>query len=408
MKYRLIDLLCCPQCNGALELKTYMMRPSGQVTAVASAEQPRCSRLCARFQHHPSQTSPEECSRCYQDEIVEGHLTCNDCKIAYPIINNIPRLLPPALLAESLAHYHSDFLKRHHKDFPSMQIPISHEKKKVATLHAFSYQWTTFLKNFDYFSDIFLSFTHPFVKQEDFKGKIVLEIGCGSGRPASIACSFGAEVVAVDLSEAVESAQQMASHYPMLHVVQADAYALPFHSNLEVDFVYSVGVIQHLPNPHEGLQGIARLVKPGRRIIIWVYGIREFWYRPIDLLRKLTVRLPFRFLHVFSYILAVFSELFLLIPYRLLSKIPYMHTLAEKIPGRIYARFPFKENVLGWFDRLGAPVTCYFSRDQVENMLLAAGFSSIQVVARPGASASWVAQGIRVVNHESPGKADLA
>jgi len=400
MKYRLVDLLCCPQCGGSLELEAYQMRSSIEAIGV-STERQRCTKLCARYAHHPSQTNPEACSRCYQDEIVEGRLFCNACNIAYPIINNIPRLLTVGLLSESLAHYHTDFLQRHPKEFATLSIPSLHEGKKVATLHAFSYQWTTFLKNFDYFSEIFLSFVHPFLKSQDFEGKTVLEVGCGSGRPASVAASFGAEVIAVDLSEAVESAQQMASHYPMLHVVQADAYALPFRSNLEVDFVYSVGVIQHLPNPQAGLLSIARLVQPGRRIIIWVYGVREFWYRPIDLLRKLTIRLPFRILHVFSFCLALLSELFLLIPYRILSKIPGTRTLAERIPGRIYARFPFKENVLGWFDRLGAPVTCYFTRDQVENMLLAAGFASIQVVARPGASASWVAQGIRVLTPET-------
>ncbi len=401
MKYRLVDLLCCPQCRGSLELAKYQMQLSDNISVVATTERPRCTELCARFNHHSDQTNPEECCSCYQNEIVEGRLFCNNCNIAFPIINNIPRLLTANLLTESLAHYHADFLKRYKKDFATLPKPSLHEGKKVATLHTFSYQWTTFLNNFDYFRDIFLSFVHPFITPQDFEGKTVLEVGCGSGRPACIASSFGAEVIAVDLSEAVESTQKMARHYPMLHVVQADAYALPFRSNLEVDFVYSVGVIQHLPNPQEGLRSIARIVQPGRRIIIWVYGVREFWYRPIDLLRKLTIRFPYRILHVFSYGLAILSELFFLIPYRILSKIPGMRCLAEWIPGRIYASFPFKENVLGWFDRLGAPVTYYFTRDQIENMLFEAGFASIQVVARPGASASWVAQGVRVLSHEN-------
>ena len=402
MKYRLVDLLSCPHCNGLLRLEPYQVCPDMDAK-VAAKPQPRCAQFCARYARHPSQTDPQDCVACYREDVAEGRLTCQGCGLAYPVINHIPRLLPANLLAESLAHYHSDFLRRHQGDFAAIPSAPSDERKKVSTLHAFSYQWTTFVKNFDYFRDIYLSFVHPFLGPQDFEGKTVLEVGCGSGRPASVAASFGAEVIAVDLSEAVESAQQMVRHYPMLHVIQGDAYALPLRTHLgQLDFAYSVGVIQHLPNPLEGLRSIARVIPPGRRLVIWVYGVREIWYRPIDWLRTFTTKLPFKVLHALSYVLAIVSELLLLTPYRILSKLPATRPWAERIPGRIYTRFPFKENVLGWFDRLGAPVTAYFTREEVETLLREAGFASIEVVARPGASASWVAQGVRFAPDESP------
>jgi hypothetical protein len=100
-------------------------------------------------------------------------------------------------------------------------------------------------------------------------------------------------------------------------------------------------------------------------------------------------------LHGLSIVLAIVSEVFLLIPYRILSRISITKKLADKIPGRIYANFPFRENVVGWFDRLGAPVTHYFSAADVRDMLADAGFQQIKVTARPGASASWIAQATR-------------
>jgi hypothetical protein len=63
------------------------------------------------------------------------------------------------------------------------------------------------------------------------------------------------------------------------------------------------------------------------------------------------------------------------------------------MPGRIYARLPFRENVLGWFDRLIAPVTQYFSRADVERSYAEAGFDQVELYARPDASTSWVGQG---------------
>jgi len=390
VKYRLLELVCCPACGNELRVEGF----ESEATAGLSALPPSvvCRRYCGLLNCAATNVQPNDCLKCYRTEIVAGKLYC-ECGENYPIIGGIPRLLPTALLAESLARYHRDFVDRYRDKFPKVELLQHGDDKKLATMHTFGYQWTTFVRNFDYFKEIFLSFVRPFLEPADFDQRLVLEVGCGSGRPASVASSFGAEVVAVDLSEAVQTAYGQSRHYPQLHVVQGDAYALPFRRCF--DFVYSVGVIQHLPDPAKAIQSIAHVVPQGHKLVIWVYGKRERWYQPIEWLRKLTVRIPYSWLRVLSYILAVLSEIALLIPYRLMSRIPFTQRLAEKIPGRIYAHFPFKENVLGWFDRLGAPVTHYFSKDEVERMLSNAGFAQIAVVGRPGASASWVAEAIR-------------
>jgi len=390
MKYRLLDLLRCPNCGGVLRLTSFRSEATSAV--IPDFDAPRCEIHCARHDATPRQVDAQACRDCYRTEITEGKLACT-CGETYPIVGGIPRMLPRELRDESLATYHREFLATHGEHFPSAQATFGGNAQKVATLHAFSYQWTTFTRNFEYFREIFLGFVRPFLEPKDFQGKVVLEVGCGSGRPASVAASFGAEVVGMDLSEAVQTAHSMTQHYPLMHVVQADAYAPPFRPGF--DFVYSVGVLQHIPNPYEAVKRISSVVQPGHRFVIWVYGVREFWYQPIDWLRRLTVHMPFRMLHALSYVLAVVSEIFLLIPYRILSRLPVTRRLAERIPGRIYARFPFKENVLGWFDRLGAPVTCYFSKPDVQRLLSDAGFEDIRIVSRPDASASWVAEGIK-------------
>ena len=49
--------------------------------------------------------------------------------------------------------------------------------------------------------DIFLEYTRTV--PSDFKGKLVLDGGCGNGRYAKLANDWGARVVAVDISSAV-------------------------------------------------------------------------------------------------------------------------------------------------------------------------------------------------------------
>lgn len=392
MKYRLLDILCCPECAGIFHLDVYKVENRDLHVKFLSSV--RCRHGCALYQSALHEKDHQVCINCYTKEIIEGKLACDACGNLYPIIKGVPRILAKPLLAESLATYHMDFRERYRNEFTALPImQEGRDKKKLDTFHAFSYQWTTFVSNFDYFRDIFLSFVHPFLGPEDFKDRLVLEVGCGSGRPASVAATFGAEIIGIDLSEAVQTAYSLTQRYPLLHVVQSDAYALPFRPCF--DFVYSVGVIHHLPDPAQALRSILKVLPPGNRLVIWVYGIREIWYKPVDWMRKITARLPFRMLHGLSILLAILSEIFLLTPYRILSSIPFTKNLAEKIPGRIYARFPFRENIVGWFDRLGAPVTNYFSKADVENMFKNANFREIKVSTRPGASASWVAQAKR-------------
>lgn len=388
MKYRLLEILCCPECGKDLKLDVFKSEPR-QAVDLPSFPSVRCRQWCARTATPPDRVKVEHCISCYATEIVEGVLECR-CGNVYPIIGGIPRILPKKLLLETLANYHKSFLRQHSERLRIHGASEVHSKEKIDTLHAFSYQWTTFVANFEYFRNIFLSFVRPFLEPRDFQNRLVLEVGCGSGRPASVASSFGAEVVAIDLSESVRTAHSMTKLYPMLHVVQGDAYSLPFKPCF--DFVYSVGVIQHLPAPDLAIRSISKVVPSGHRLVIWVYGIREFWYKPIDWLRKVTVNLPFPILHGLSVVLALLSEILLLIPYRILSRIPSTGKFSQRIPGRIYANFPFKENILGWFDRLGAPVTHYFTKDDVERMLIDSNFGNIRIVARPGASASWIAE----------------
>jgi SAM-dependent methyltransferase len=180
----------------------------------------------------------------------------------------------------------------------------------------------------------------------------------------------------------------MSQHVDGLHVVQGDAYRLPVQPRF--DFAYSVGVLQHILDPAAALRGMARVLAPGQRLVLWVYGVREAWYQPVEWLRRFTRRMPYPLVRALSHGLAILSELLLLVPYRILSRVPPLRRLAERIPGRIYARLPYRENVLGWFDRLIAPVTYYFSERDLRVLLEEAGFESVQLYARPDASASWV------------------
>ena len=79
-----------------------------------------------------------------------------------------------------------------------------------------------------------------------------------------------------------------------MQVLRASVYELSFEDHF--DLAFSIGVIHHLQDPGRALQRMARAVKPGGRVLIWVYGRENNgWLVSVlnPLRRMLFSRLPF-------------------------------------------------------------------------------------------------------------------
>jgi SAM-dependent methyltransferase len=137
------------------------------------------------------------------------------------------------------------------------------------------------------------------LRGEDLKGKLVLDVGCGMGRYAEVVSRWGARVVGIDLSAAVEAAAQNLDRYPAT-VFQADLFSLPFAQE-SFDYIYSLGVLHHTPDCEQAFKKLPPLLKAGGGIAIWVYSAYNKWYRSSDLYRNLTRRMPRKLLHSLCY-----------------------------------------------------------------------------------------------------------
>lgn len=115
------------------------------------------------------------------------------------------------------------------------------------------------------------------------------------GRFAEVCADAGAEVHAVDLSEAVVAAKANLARRRNVHVYQADIMALPFEAQ-SFDFIYSIGVLHHTPNTRKAFMQLVPLLRPGGRIAIWVYSQRLRLLFGSELLRVLTPHLSKRLL----------------------------------------------------------------------------------------------------------------
>jgi SAM-dependent methyltransferase len=128
---------------------------------------------------------------------------------------------------------------------------------------------------------------------EALRGACVLDAGCGMGRYLRVAARGGpALLVGLDVSEAVRAAHELAGGEPGVAVVQGDLLRTPFADGV-FDHIYSLGVLDHTPDPRRAFLELARLLKPGGRIVVWVYRKeRPFLERMKDLQRAVSTRLP--------------------------------------------------------------------------------------------------------------------
>ena len=101
-------------------------------------------------------------------------------------------------------------------------------------------------------------------------GKLVLDAGCGGGRYARLAGRFGARVIGVDLSTAVDKAAALCEELPGVAIAQADLLDLPL-AERAFDLAYSIGVLHHSPDPRRAFAEVAARVKPGGRLAVWLY-----------------------------------------------------------------------------------------------------------------------------------------
>jgi SAM-dependent methyltransferase len=256
---------------------------------------------------------------------------------------------------------------------------------KQKTADAFSWQWQHFTEMHDRYEEQFLDWIHP-ISPAFFKDKLVLDAGCGIGRHAYFAARYGAkEVIAMDLSGAVETAFRNIGELPNAHVVQADILAPPFRrapAPGQFDFIYSIGVLHHLPDPESGFRSLVACLRSGGTIFSWVYGHENnaIVHRMIDpFRRRVTTRMAPPVLRTIAFPLALVMHGLIKGVYR-----PLAGTAAiRRLPAHAYllslSGFTFRQNYNIVFDHLVAPTAFYIKREEFEAWFRRAGLQGVEL-----------------------------
>lgn len=318
------------------------------------------------------------CPNCQQKlaSLRNDELHCTQCGNTYPVTDDIPRLLSTEM----------------RRALAGEQVRGEIDERSVATAVSFGYEWNHFPEMRAEWEKNFWGYFAPHTP-ESFRGKRVLDAGCGTGRHAFHAARAGAEVWAVDLGSAIEVAHRNTADSGNVQTVQADLYNLPFAPE-SFDFVYSIGVLHHLPDPEGAFRNLLRYLKPGGRAHIYLYWkpegqpVKRALLDAVAGIRQITTRIPHRLLHWLSYPAAVVAFAGFVWPYQLLNAVG-LNTVAERLPMKQYAQYPFIVCVNDQFDRFSAPIENRYTRAEVRGWLERAELE--EIIVRP--NYGWCATG---------------
>jgi ubiquinone/menaquinone biosynthesis C-methylase UbiE len=149
-----------------------------------------------------------------------------------------------------------------------------------------------------YGEDEFDEFIEPFherlrangISPEVFRGARCLDAGCGGGRASVMMAQCGAaEVVGYDLSERnIETSRARARHRGLdqCSFVQGSLLDIPFE-DASFDIVWCNGVLHHTEDPDKGLAEITRVLRPGGRLWLYLYGSGGIYWFMADWVRAL-------------------------------------------------------------------------------------------------------------------------
>lgn len=225
------------------------------------------------------------------------------------------------------------------------------------------------------------------------QGAAVLDAGCGPGFfTRSIAEHEAKLVIGVDINEAVDVAATTCQALGNVELVQANLFSLPFRREA-FDLAWCVGVLHHTPDPARGHRCLARCVKSGGVLFVWVYDKR---FDPLRFTRDVLERLGIRRLGPARLLIAskalAYASLVPLRLYQLTRMVPGLRPRSARGARTVRGR-SFREMYLRWFDTLSPEYDSRHTDQEVMSWFDRAGFVDIRALDEPRVGVRGIATG---------------
>jgi len=258
------------------------------------------------------------------------------------------------------------------------------------TIRDFGDQWSHYGSNEGFYGSLELlrDMFGPLVALAELKGARVADIGSGAGRIVRMLVAAGAEhVIAVEPSAGVEvlreNVRDIADRVEVIHGPGEDV-----PTGRDLDFAISIGVIQFIRDPLPTLEAAREALRPGGKIVIWVYGKEgnRLYVAVVQAVRAVTTRLPHFALAAVCSVLTLLVDAYI-VACRWLP-LPMRDYMLNTL-----SRVSRDHRKLTIYDQLNPDYAKYYRGEEVREMLERAGFREVRLHHRRGYS--WTAVGVR-------------
>jgi SAM-dependent methyltransferase len=266
----------------------------------------------------------------------------------------------------------------------------SDDELQARTIANFGEQWTSYSDTSGFFgsADLFNDFFNPLLSATDVAGCRIAEIGAGTGRFVNVFAKAGAShIVALEPSDAFRVLRETTSAFrDRIDYLNVAGDLLPASGDL--DYVFAIGVLHHIPDPKPVLSAAYKALKPGGSMAAWLYG-REgnglylALARPLWWLRR---RLSQQGLDLFVRLLYPFFWIYMTV-----SRVLPLPLSAYMC--RVMLPLTPDKRRLVIYDQLNPAFAKYYTRDEARVLLASAGFTDIRMHHRHGMS--WTVVGRR-------------
>lgn len=251
----------------------------------------------------------------------------------------------------------------------------------------FGHEWSTFQQGEAELSTadrqaLFDSYFGIFPWSELPRDSVGIDVGCGSGRWSTMVAPRVGHLHLLDAStHALAVARQNLASAPntSFHLASVDNIPVPDSS---LDFAFSLGVLHHVPDTQQAIRAIATKLKTGAPFLVYLYYAfdnRPLWYSAIwrtsNMFRLIISRLPPRIRLAVSQVIALTIYWPLA---RLASLVERVGLSTANIPLEAYRHRAFYVMRTDAYDRFCTRLEQRFSRQQIEQMLVNAGFREVQ------------------------------
>jgi len=207
-----------------------------------------------------------------------------------------------------------------------------------------------------------------------FRGKRVMDVGCGMGRNPYWYVEAGAtHVVGVDMDDgSLAAARKNLAPFANARVVKASAHELDPAVHGTFDRVTCIGVLHHLAEPENALRKMWSCVAPGGDLVLWCYAKEgnRLMLPVIQTFRAMGSRLPLSVTHGVAKMVTALS-------WPVIKTFPFRTDYYRRLRD---LSFKNVESII--FDQMLPHIANYWTREDMERLaaLLDGGRPAIEFV----------------------------